>query len=77
MQHAIAITRIYKCAITRHLTRTLRDKAAQRRLAHTLDLALAPALHSLGLRRHALLCAAGYHIKWLLRMIVKKGLAWK
>jgi len=22
---------------------------------------------------HAVLCAAGYHIRWLLRMIAKKG----
>jgi transposase, IS5 family len=26
-----------------------------------------------GDRLHAVLCAAGYNIKWLLRMIVKKG----
>jgi IS5 family transposase len=29
----------------------------------------------MGDRLHAVLCAAGYNIKWLLRMIVKKGLA--
>ena len=28
-----------------------------------------------GDRLHALLCAAGYNIKWLLRMIAKKGIA--
>ncbi|WP_248431524.1 transposase, partial [Escherichia coli] len=28
-----------------------------------------------GDRLHAVLCAAGYNIKWLLRMIVKKGVA--
>jgi IS5 family transposase len=29
----------------------------------------------MGDRLHAVLCAAGYNIKWLLRMIAKKGLA--
>jgi len=28
-----------------------------------------------GNRLHAVLCAAGYNIKWLLRMIAKKGMA--
>ena len=28
-----------------------------------------------GDRLHAVLCAAGYNIRWLLRMIVKKGVA--
>ena len=28
-----------------------------------------------GDRLHAVLCAAGYNIKWLLRMIAKKGIA--
>jgi IS5 family transposase len=28
----------------------------------------------IGDRIHAVLCAAGYNIRWLLRMIVKKGL---
>ena len=28
-----------------------------------------------GDRLHAVLCAAGYNLRWLLRMIVKKGLA--
>jgi len=28
-----------------------------------------------GDRLHAVLCAAGYNIKWLLRMIAKKGVA--
>lgn len=28
-----------------------------------------------GDRLHALLCAAGYYIRWLLRMIVRKGVA--
>jgi IS5 family transposase len=29
---------------------------------------------SLGDKLHVVLCAAGYNIRWLLRMIVKKGL---
>jgi IS5 family transposase len=28
---------------------------------------------SLGDSLHAVLCAAGYNIRWLLRMIIKKG----
>lgn len=28
----------------------------------------------MGDRLHALLCAAGYNLRWLLRMIAKKGL---
>jgi IS5 family transposase len=28
-----------------------------------------------GDRLHAVLCAAGYNIRWLLRMIAKKGIA--
>mgnify|MGYP001619500255 FL=1 len=28
---------------------------------------------AMGDRIHAVLCAAGYNIRWLLRMIVKKG----
>ena len=31
----------------------------------------------MGDRLHAVLCAAGYNIKWLLRMIAKKGVAFK
>ena len=30
---------------------------------------------SLGDSLHAVLCAAGYNIRWLLRMIVKKGIS--
>ena len=30
---------------------------------------------ALGDSLHAVLCAAGYNIRWLLRMIVKKGVA--
>jgi hypothetical protein len=33
------------------------------------------AFVDLGDRLHALLCAAGYNIRWLLRMIVRKGVA--
>ena len=29
----------------------------------------------MGDRLHAVLCAAGYNIKWLLRMIIRKGVA--